>query len=81
MKKFVVKFQVLQSSGKIPSLCNAITFNNTSLIDTVLVNNMPLQPQQTLSIEGNEGEIDYTDYNVKLGTDPNTFYVITKFFV
>ena len=80
MKKYYVQFEVLQSSGKVQSLCNAITFNNTSAADTVLINGMPLKPLQSISIEGNEGEIDTTDYNVVLGTDANTFYVITKYY-
>jgi len=80
MKKYNVTFQVIQASGKVPSFCNSITFNNTSTIDTVLINGMPLAPLQSLSIEGNENELDVTDYNVVIGTDPNTLFVITKIF-
>lgn len=79
-KKYWINAQLIQQSGKVPSECNSITFLNTSLIDTVLVLNVPIAPGQSLSIQGNEDEIDMTDYLVQLGTDPNTFYVLRKFY-
>lgn len=80
MKNFWITTQCIQASGNVGSLCNAITFINTSLIDTIYVLNVPVLPQQSLSIEGNENEIDTTDYLVRVGTDPNTLFCIRKFY-
>lgn len=78
MQKYNIDFQVIDQSGIIRSNCAAITFINTSLIDTVKINTFPIQPGQTLSIEGNEKELDITTYICELGTDPQTFFVLTK---
>jgi len=80
-RKYNIAIRVIQQGGVIPSNCNAITFINTSLIDTVKINTFPIQPGQSLTIEGNENELDITNYICELGTgDPGTFYVLTKIF-
>lgn len=84
MKKFRTNVRIIITSQtlKIENL-NSIIFNNTSLIDTVKVNTFPIFPGQSLSITGNEGETDDTNYIIEIpnAPDPNTFYVITKTFI
>jgi len=66
---------------RIPANCNAITFINPSALITFKVNNIPVLPNATLSIEGNENETDITDYQIDFGTaTTGTCYVIKKVF-
>lgn len=84
MKKYRTNFRVIiQSQTLQVSNLNSIIFNNTSSIDTVKVNTLPIAPGQSLSIIGNENEIDDTNYIIEIpdAPDPNTFYVITKTFL
>jgi hypothetical protein len=82
MKPVQYEFQVLNQSATIKSDCNGVMFINQSTIDTVQVNGTPILPGQTLSLNGNENEIDETIYNITLVAvpDPNTFFIITKFY-
>lgn len=80
MKKYFVQIQVLMQSGLIRSNCNAIQIINTSTSDIVKINGLPIQPGQSLSINGNANEIDVSDYTIELGTDPQTCFIITKFY-
>lgn len=82
MKKVYYEFQTLNQSAKIKSGCNAISFINSSTIDTVQVNGINLLPGQTISLNGNENEVDETDYNITLVAvpDPNTLFIITKYY-
>jgi hypothetical protein len=60
---------------------NAITFINNGAT-TVTVNNIPLAVGASLSIEGNENEIDTTQYNLNFGTSTTgNVLVIQKMFV
>jgi len=60
---------------------NAITFINNGG-SQVFVNNIPLPIGASLSIEGNNDEIDTTQYNLNFGTSTNgNVLVIQKMFV
>jgi hypothetical protein len=52
----------------ISSKCNAITFLNVGTTN-VLINNVRLTPGANLSIQGNAGEIDVTEYRLDFGTN------------
>jgi len=80
-QNYNTQFQVIDQSGTVRSDCAGITFINTSLIDTITVNTFPIKPGASLSIDANENELDTTVYQVKLGTDPNTLWVIKKIYV
>ena len=70
-------FQYLQTV-RIPSNCNAITFMNNGLVDAK-INTMPLLAGQSLSINGNENEMDATEYNIDFGTSTTgSIWVIKK---
>lgn len=80
-QKYNTQFMIIDQSGIVRSDCAGITFINTSLADTITVNTFPIKPGASLSIDANENEIDTTVYQVKIGTDPNTLWVIKKIYV
>jgi hypothetical protein len=81
MKKYIIVIQQYQQSTSFVPGSNAITFiNNGGSI--VLLNNIPLAVGSTLSIEGNENEIDVTQYTLDFGTSTTgNVLVIQKMFV
>lgn len=79
--KFKNEFELLTKPTVIQSMYNAITFINasTAITDIVTINNLPLNPGQSLSIEGNNDEIDTTVYSVGMGTSTTaSVWVIKK---
>lgn len=80
-QKYNTQFQIIDQNGIVRSDCAGITFINTSLIDTVFVNTFPIKPGASLSIDANENEIDTTVYQVQIGTDANTLWVIKKIYI
>jgi hypothetical protein len=81
MKKYTIVIQQYQQSTSFAPGSNAITFvNNGGSI--VLLNNIPLAIGASLSIEGNENEIDVTQYTLDFGTSTTgNVLVIQKMFV
>lgn len=81
MRNYKIEIQDYAVNQKLKPLCNAITFINGGT-NTLTVNKLPLLPNQSLSIEGNENEIDTTDYNIVFpdATAGNLVYVIIKRF-
>jgi hypothetical protein len=81
MKKYTIVIQQYQQSTSFVPGSNAITFiNNGGSI--VLLNNITLAIGASLSIEGNENEIDVTQYTLNFGTATNgNVLVIQKMFV
>jgi hypothetical protein len=81
MKKYTIVIQQYQQSTSFLPGSNAITFiNNGGSI--VLLNNIPLAIGASLSIEGNENEIDVTQYTLDFGTSTTgNVLVIQKMFV
>jgi hypothetical protein len=81
MKKYTIVIQQYQQSTSFVPGSNAITFiNNGGSI--VLLNNITLAIGASLSIEGNENEIDVTQYTLNFGTATNgNVPVIQKMFV
>ena len=79
-RKFKIDFEFLTKPTVIQSHYNAITFINgsTAATDIVYVNNIPLAPTQSLSIEGNANEIDTTVYNVSMGTSTTATCIVIK---
>jgi hypothetical protein len=81
MKKYkIVMVQYQESITFIPG-SNAITFINNGGT-AVTVNNIPLPVGSSLSIEGNNDEIDTTQYSLNFGTSTTgNVLVIQKMFV
>jgi len=78
MTTYRILVQSHTQTTKVISNCNAITFYNTGLV-AAKINTIPLPAGESLSIEGNENEMDITDYNIDLGTaTTGTIFVIKK---
>ena len=79
-RKFKVDFEFLTKPTIVQSHYNAITFINgsTSALDIIYINNVPLNTGQSLSIEGNFGEMDTTVYNVSMGTSTTATCIVIK---
>ena len=62
--------------------CNAITFINKSNTNVPVINGYPLAIGESLSIQGNENEIDTSIYKVSIDFTAGTpdLYIITKVF-
>lgn len=59
---------------------NAITFINKSANNTPIINGYPIAPGESLTLSGNEYEVDDTIYNVTIpDTGTPNFWTITKF--
>ena len=70
-QKYYVETKVFYTTANIGSDCNEITFINggtTALVVAVI----PLQPNQSLRISGNRGEIDTTQYQLSFTYPVNT---------
>jgi hypothetical protein len=81
MKKYTIVIQQYQQSTAFVPGSNAITFINNGA-SIVLLNNIPLAIGASLSIEGNESEIDITQYTLNFGNATNgNILVIQKMFV
>lgn len=79
-RKFKVDFEFLTKPTIVQSHYNAITFINASTISTdiIYVNNVPIGLGQSLSIEGNQNEIDTTVYTISMGTSTTATCIVIK---
>lgn len=59
--------------------CNAITFYNGGA-STIRINNFPLIPGDSISYEGNFGEVDMTDYNIEMPSG-GALWVLKKVYI
>ena len=82
-QKYYVETKVFYTTANIGSDCNEITFINSGTT-ALIVDNVPLQPNQSLRISGNRGEIDTTQYQVSFATPVNVgnqLIVIRKLYI
>lgn len=70
-QKYYVETKVFYTTANIGSECNEITFINGGTTALVIAD-VPLQPNQSLRITGNRGEIDTTQYQLSFATPINT---------
>ena len=70
-QKYYVETKVFYTTANIGSECNEITFINGGTTALVIAD-VPLQPNQSLRITGNRGEIDTTQYQLAFATPINT---------
>lgn len=75
--KYKIEVMQYNTTRKISSACNAITFYNNGTI-TVLVQTIPLVVGATLTIEGNANEIDLTEYQIDFGTNTNGVLTVIR---
>lgn len=82
-QKYYVETKVYYTTANIGSECNEITFINSGTTALVIAD-VPLQPNQSLRISGNRGEIDTTQYQLAFATPINTgnqLIVIRKLYI
>ena len=82
-QKYYVETKVFYTTANIGSDCNEITFINGGTT-ALVVADIPLQPNQSLRISGNRGEIDTTQYQLSFTTPINTgnlLFVIRKLYI
>jgi hypothetical protein len=82
-QKYYVETKVYYTTANIGSECNEITFINNGTTALVIAD-VPLQPNQSLRISGNRGEIDTTQYQLAFATPINTgnqLIVIRKLYI
>jgi len=82
-QKYYVETKVFYTTANIGSECNEITFINNGTTALVIAD-VPLQPNQSLRISGNRGEIDTTQYQLTFATPINTgnqLIVIRKLYI
>jgi hypothetical protein len=82
-QKYYVETKVYYTTANIGSECNEITFINNGTT-ALVVADVPLQPNQSLRISGNRGEIDTTQYQLAFATPINTgnqLIVIRKLYI
>jgi len=75
--KYKIEVMQYNTTRKVASACNAITFYNAGTV-TVKVQTIPLVAGATLSIQGNAGEIDITEYNLDFGTATNGVLTVIR---
>ena len=81
-QKYYVETKVFYTTANIGSECNEITF--ISGTTALVIADVPLQPNQSLRISGNRGEIDTTQYQLAFATPVNTgnlLIVIRKLYI
>lgn len=79
MKKYKVEISQYSSNIKIDSNCNSISFVNAGTVDCT-INQFILPAGASLSIDGNENEIDTTIYNITFAS-VGLIQVIKKMYV
>lgn len=78
---YYVTFAVIQLGGYIPSDCAEITFINSGTANVVINSALTLVPGQSLSIQGNNFEIDRTSYQIAFAqTGISSLTYIRKFY-
>ena len=81
MRNYKTELQVYtERELDVDSFCNDIIFYNGSAA-TVYVNGFPVAPTGTLSISGNEGEVNTTKYKLSFNGGTGSVYVIRKKYI
>lgn len=81
MQQFRNEFTQYTQNTVVKGNCNSITFVNTGTID-VQINQFILTPDAQLTLGGNIGEIDVTDYTINFqGATNGVVSVIKKIYL
>lgn len=81
MRNFKTELQTYtETELDVDSFCNDIIFYNGAAV-TVYVNGFPVAAGGTLSISGNEGEINTTKYKLSFNGGTGSVYVIRKKYI
>lgn len=82
-QKYYIETKFYYTSQKVSSDCNDITFWNQGTTNVEIDGNI-LFPNQSLRIQGNEGELDTTQYNIVFATlvaTGNKLAVLRKLYI
>lgn len=79
MKNYIIDVIQYATNNNLTANCNAITFVNTGSTDC-FINKFLLAAGASLSINGNENEIDVTVYNISFTGGTGILSVIRKFY-
>jgi len=60
--------------------CNAIEFINKG-VSTVTINDLPLATNESLSLSGNQRDIDQSSYSLNFGAGARQLVVIRKYLI
>lgn len=71
-------FQLYQNSDYVESNCAEIIFINNGTSNVTLNNTLLLQPTQSFSTDGKNGEMDTTRYNLDFGVSGNNSCVVIR---
>jgi hypothetical protein len=80
MQKYYTEVMQYTSNYNLISNCNSISFTNNGTA-TAFVNKYPLGPGATLTISGNYGEIDVTEYKINFPANAGLMTVIRKLYI
>ena len=81
MRSYKTELQVYtERELDVDSFCNDIIFYNSAAA-TVFVNGFPVATNGTLSISGNENEINTTKYKLSFNGGTGSVYVIRKKYI
>jgi hypothetical protein len=81
MRNFKTEMQTYTENDlDIDSFCNDILFYNTSAA-TVYINGFPVAAGGTLTISGNEGELNTTKYKISFNGGTGSVFVIRKKYI
>lgn len=77
MQRYITEVIQYNVNTNLQSKCNAISFTNTGTTN-LYVNKYLLTVGQTLSIDGNAGELDVTEYKINFPANTGECSVIRK---
>lgn len=80
MQNYYTEILQYASNYNLISNCNAISFTNTGTVN-LFVNKYLLIPGAVLSIAGNAGEIDKTEYKINFPANSGECTVIRKIYI
>lgn len=81
MPQYKIEIQQYFQSTRISSNCNAISILNTSTTVPFWVNNVRIIPGNQFVIEGNENELDATEYFIDMKGLNGECTIIKKMYV
>jgi len=81
LKRYKNEIQQFFQSTRIDSNCNAIAILNTSTTVPFWVNNVRIVPGNQFLVEGNDGEIDTTEYFIDMKGLQGEVLIIKKMYV
>ena len=80
MQRYITEVLQYSQNINLQSHCNGISFTNTG-VTNLYVNKYLLTPSQTLSISGNVGEVDVTEYKINFPANTGECTVIRKTYI